>query len=175
MLAESRNHQPSEEESPRKKRPLPLIVVPIMTTVALLACIVISFIIWRRKSSKKQGENFAICMTIFSLVVHFQENLTIHKVVLRIEHRYIPFFILNPENRISYQRKKELLKLDTQRRIKHLIDSGGFEEEDEKGIDVPFFDFESILVATDDFSDANKLGQGGYGPVYKVFLANFNN
>jgi hypothetical protein len=49
--------------------------------------------------------------------------------------------------------------------------SGEFREEDEKGIDVPFFDLESILVATDNFSDANKLGQGGYGPVYKVISA----
>jgi hypothetical protein len=48
---------------------------------------------------------------------------------------------------------------------------GEFKEEDEKGIDVPFFDLESILVATDSFSDAKKLGQGGYGPVYKVSLA----
>ncbi|KAH0671924.1 hypothetical protein KY284_023011 [Solanum tuberosum] len=34
-------------------------------------------------------------------------------------------------------------------------------------IEVPFFSFESILVATDDFSEQNKLGQGGFGPVYK--------
>jgi hypothetical protein len=39
---------------------------------------------------------------------------------------------------------------------------------DLEGIDVPFFDFESILAATDTFSNANKLGQGGFGPVYKV-------
>ena len=28
--------------------------------------------------------------------------------------------------------------------------------------------FGTIKVATDDFSDANKLGQGGFGVVYKV-------
>ena len=28
--------------------------------------------------------------------------------------------------------------------------------------------FGTIKVATDDFSDANKLGQGGFGAVYKV-------
>jgi hypothetical protein len=49
-----------------------------------------------------------------------------------------------------------------------LIDSGQFGEEDEKGIDVPYFDLESILAATNSFSDANKLGEEGYGPVYKV-------
>ncbi|TQD96087.1 hypothetical protein C1H46_018323 [Malus baccata] len=30
------------------------------------------------------------------------------------------------------------------------------------------YDFETILVATDNFSTENKLGQGGFGPVYKV-------
>jgi hypothetical protein len=32
----------------------------------------------------------------------------------------------------------------------------------------PILDLESILAAIDSFSDANKLGEGGYGPVYKV-------
>ena len=59
--------------------------------------------------------------------------------------------------------------MDSERHVKDLIDYGEFEEEGETDIDLPFFDFESILVATDSFSDANKLGQGGYGPVYKVF------
>ncbi|KAK9997132.1 hypothetical protein SO802_021818 [Lithocarpus litseifolius] len=34
------------------------------------------------------------------------------------------------------------------------------------------FDFGIIRVATDDFSDANKLGQGGFGAVYKGKLSN---
>ena len=55
--------------------------------------------------------------------------------------------------------------------VQNLIDSGEFQEEDEKGIDVPFYDLESIRVATNNFSDENKLGQGGYGPVYKVISA----
>ncbi|XP_059316810.1 G-type lectin S-receptor-like serine/threonine-protein kinase B120 isoform X3 [Lycium ferocissimum] len=41
------------------------------------------------------------------------------------------------------------------------------QDEDKGNIDVPFFSLESILVATDDFSEQNKLGQGGFGPVYK--------
>lgn len=32
----------------------------------------------------------------------------------------------------------------------------------------PFIPIESVRVATNDFSDSNKLGQGGFGPVYKV-------
>ncbi|XP_062013386.1 cysteine-rich receptor-like protein kinase 44 [Rosa rugosa] len=34
------------------------------------------------------------------------------------------------------------------------------------------YDFETIRDATDDFSDENKLGQGGFGAVYKGRLAN---
>ncbi|XP_068322763.1 cysteine-rich receptor-like protein kinase 26 isoform X2 [Pyrus communis] len=34
------------------------------------------------------------------------------------------------------------------------------------------YDFETIKSATDDFSDANKLGQGGFGAVYKGRLPN---
>ncbi|BFG20063.1 hypothetical protein CerSpe_063370 [Prunus speciosa] len=34
------------------------------------------------------------------------------------------------------------------------------------------YDFDTIRSATDDFSDANKLGQGGFGAVYKGRLAN---
>lgn len=31
-----------------------------------------------------------------------------------------------------------------------------------------FFDFSQVSDATSAFSDENKLGQGGFGPVYKV-------
>jgi hypothetical protein len=49
-----------------------------------------------------------------------------------------------------------------------LIYADHFTVDDKKGIDVPFFDMECILAATDNFSGANQLGQGGFGPVYKV-------
>ena len=32
------------------------------------------------------------------------------------------------------------------------------------------YSFETIEVATDNFSEANKLGQGGFGPVYRVTI-----
>ncbi|XP_021829962.1 G-type lectin S-receptor-like serine/threonine-protein kinase At4g03230 [Prunus avium] len=56
-------------------------------------------------------------------------------------------------------------QFDSERRLKELIDTSEFKEEE--SIDVPLFDLQIILDATDNFSDANKLGQGGYGPVYK--------
>ncbi|KAL8126728.1 hypothetical protein AgCh_013851 [Apium graveolens] len=42
-----------------------------------------------------------------------------------------------------------------------------FGEDDQKDIDVPFFEMETILAATNNFSLAHQLGQGGFGPVYK--------
>ena len=36
------------------------------------------------------------------------------------------------------------------------------------GPELPFFNFNCIAIATDNFSEENKLGQGGFGPVYKV-------
>lgn len=46
----------------------------------------------------------------------------------------------------------------------------GREEWNEKrtGSDTHKFDFITILQATDNFSLANKIGEGGFGPVYKV-------
>lgn len=41
-------------------------------------------------------------------------------------------------------------------------------QENDKQIDVPFYNLDVISSATDNFSDSNKLGQGGFGPVYKV-------
>jgi len=34
--------------------------------------------------------------------------------------------------------------------------------------ELSFFNFSSIVIATNNFSEENKLGQGGFGPVYKV-------
>lgn len=36
--------------------------------------------------------------------------------------------------------------------------------------ELPFMDLTVVRAATDDFSSANKLGQGGFGTVYKVIL-----
>ncbi|KAI3515202.1 hypothetical protein L1887_13983 [Cichorium endivia] len=56
---------------------------------------------------------------------------------------------------------------DMWRRITELLDVEHSREDDREGIDVPYFDLESIINATDGFSEKNRLGQGGFGPVYK--------
>ena len=37
-------------------------------------------------------------------------------------------------------------------------------------LEVPFFNLTTIAIATDNFSNNNKLGEGGFGIVYKVNL-----
>uniref|UniRef100_A0A804KII1 Uncharacterized protein n=1 Tax=Musa acuminata subsp. malaccensis TaxID=214687 RepID=A0A804KII1_MUSAM len=47
-------------------------------------------------------------------------------------------------------------------------DVGGAKSEKANSL---LFDFETLKVATNNFSDANKLGEGGFGPVYKGVLS----
>lgn len=35
-------------------------------------------------------------------------------------------------------------------------------------LELPLFDFSTMAMATDNFCNENKLGQGGFGIVYKV-------
>lgn len=36
--------------------------------------------------------------------------------------------------------------------------------------ELPIFSFEELASATNNFHQSNKLGQGGFGPVYKVMV-----
>uniref|UniRef100_A0A2N9H967 Protein kinase domain-containing protein n=1 Tax=Fagus sylvatica TaxID=28930 RepID=A0A2N9H967_FAGSY len=78
---------------------------------------------------------------------------------------YFSFYCNTTSGQVSFKGTK--WNISSYWHVQDLIDAGEFNEEDEKGIDVPFYDLESILVATDNFSNENKLGQGGYGPVFK--------
>ncbi|XP_056171424.1 G-type lectin S-receptor-like serine/threonine-protein kinase At4g03230 isoform X3 [Syzygium oleosum] len=71
------------------------------------------------------------------------------------------------ENWTNIRRYSARQLYDSERQVKELIDSGRFKENSTNGIDVPSYDLESILAATDNFSNINKLGQGGFGLVYK--------
>ncbi|XP_042469971.1 receptor-like serine/threonine-protein kinase SD1-8 [Zingiber officinale] len=45
------------------------------------------------------------------------------------------------------------------------------EETEEQDLDLPLFDLDTIVNATGNFSTGNKLGEGGFGPVYKGRLS----
>lgn len=41
---------------------------------------------------------------------------------------------------------------------------------DSEDLDLPLFKLITVADATNNFSDDNKLGEGGFGPVYKVII-----
>lgn len=43
-------------------------------------------------------------------------------------------------------------------------------ENEGKDLELPLVEFEEIAKATNNFSLDNKLGEGGFGPVYKVYI-----
>ena len=48
------------------------------------------------------------------------------------------------------------------------LDCSIYGRDDDNRGEMNYFNLSTILTATNNFSDANKLGEGGFGPVYKV-------
>ncbi|KAL5972602.1 hypothetical protein ACLOJK_039407 [Asimina triloba] len=60
----------------------------------------------------------------------------------------------------------------SERRLENFSNDSGRLEETAKSSEMPLFDLLDVMVATDNFSDSNKLGEGGFGPVYLGKLKN---
>lgn len=76
------------------------------------------------------------------------------------------------------RRKKKKNKKDEDQNLHHFSQGRGMRssemfyssESKNDDLDLPLFDFATILDATSNFSQSNKLGEGGFGPVYKGVL-----
>ena len=44
------------------------------------------------------------------------------------------------------------------------------QEDVHESFELPIYEFKQIIAATDNFCYRNKLGEGGFGPVYKVII-----
>ncbi|CAL5402890.1 unnamed protein product [Camellia sinensis] len=73
-----------------------------------------------------------------------------------------------------YIRKNKKKKKDSQLKIEgrpvHNSKQGSTEKNQKEDMELPLFDFATIASSTNNFSIDNKLGEGGYGPVYKGSL-----
>ncbi|XP_062170539.1 G-type lectin S-receptor-like serine/threonine-protein kinase At4g27290 [Alnus glutinosa] len=68
---------------------------------------------------------------------------------------------------VSFIWKKKLRNQEmTKRNQRKDCDNGGGEND----MELPIFDLAAVANATDNFSNNNKLGEGGFGPVYKGIL-----
>ncbi|OWM81215.1 hypothetical protein CDL15_Pgr007246 [Punica granatum] len=68
-----------------------------------------------------------------------------------------------------------ILKMRSKQPMKEAITPQNPEEDDTDGsektdLELPLFDVGTIMAATNNFSSESKLGQGGFGPVYKGIL-----
>lgn len=63
---------------------------------------------------------------------------------------------------------------DSVKRFLHNVknNQSGAEDFNSKASNLQVFNYSSIRATTNDFSSENKLGEGGYGPVYKVTFDN---
>ena len=67
--------------------------------------------------------------------------------------------------------RKNVLLRDLKTYFPTRISTKGEDQSNEH--ELPIFSFASIASSTNNFSDENKLGEGGFGPVYKVIQKKF--
>ncbi|XP_019072559.2 G-type lectin S-receptor-like serine/threonine-protein kinase At4g27290 [Vitis vinifera] len=65
--------------------------------------------------------------------------------------------------------KKRKRRLKRRGYMEHNIE-GDETNEGQEHLEIPLFDLDTLLNATNNFSSDNKLGEGGFGPVYKGIL-----
>ncbi|KAL5972906.1 hypothetical protein ACLOJK_039712 [Asimina triloba] len=136
--------------SKKKKKQIGLII-GIVVPVASLS--VFLCYLWWRKRGKKVGLAQTVQLEL-ELWIGPSHYCKTHPTLQNNNNRWID----------NYPGRKEALTLyaSTANDESYLIQT--------KGADLPFFSFATIEAATDNFAAENKLGEGGFGPVYKGIL-----
>ena len=100
---------------------------------------------------------FILCLAIKKRKHVLQGIVTYLKFILKHNIFYHLIFLIF----ISTERKRK----ETTKKLSLIDDFGNNLS---KGHRLKVFDYTLVVAATNEFSSENKLGQGGFGPVYKV-------
>ncbi|KAM4113028.1 hypothetical protein ACJW30_05G186800 [Castanea mollissima] len=77
-----------------------------------------------------------------------------------------------PDNDRKTSQEIQSLNISSRSLSMHFMDSSVQGRDDDDSGEMHYFNLNTILTATNNFSDMNKLGEGGFGPVYKGKLIN---
>ncbi|XP_039158875.1 G-type lectin S-receptor-like serine/threonine-protein kinase At4g27290 [Eucalyptus grandis] len=91
-----------------------------------------------------------------------------HKLVIGLAVSLGSVFLILVLTICVLQRKKKKMKLPEDKRDS--FESGDNCENKKEDLELPLFDLSTVAVATNYFSTDSKIGEGGFGPVYKGVL-----
>lgn len=94
--------------------------------------------------------------------MHLLYRFHIFVIVSTVNYLHISTYIGRNGTKVQ-----EFLTLMKPNRPTH---ENGLQNNGKRGHDISVFSYTSILAATGNFSDENKLGEGGFGSVYQVIL-----
>ncbi|XP_044497372.1 G-type lectin S-receptor-like serine/threonine-protein kinase At1g67520 [Mangifera indica] len=148
-----------QREGKKLKKPIWLIIA-ILGSLAVLLLIILGVFSYKLRRKDKGIEKERIVSFIFALGVAlvlpflcYLWYLMVKKIKARVQ---------------SVNNRKKLLQ-ELASTLPHASEFGRRGRKRKKGIGscLKIFDFHTIEVATNNFSTENKLGEGGFGPVYK--------
>lgn len=131
-----------------------MLAVLVVSVVSAWLIIILFVCMWLKKKKKKRGKKQCfvdvLCLSIYIHAAHLSKHFSF-------------IFLMAVRNKWSKR------WLDT---IGNTYYKQTWEENEVEGDmshpEIAFFSLSTILSATSNFSPANKLGEGGFGMVYKV-------